>query len=166
MRRPRSRPYRLIRALPGVLASERASHPVRRATFRQALVGDSFYSAVIRLRYRGARVRVKKLLLILLALVPALVAPAVADASSSIRYGVQDDAWLASGPGTVSERVERLQRLGVQIVRFTVRWDQVARRAPASPASPADDAYDWTIPDHVLKNLHEAGIEPVVTLYG
>jgi hypothetical protein len=110
---------------------------------------------------------VKKLLVIaLLALAPALAAPGVADASGSIRYGVQDDAWLASGPGTVSERVERLQRLGVQIVRYTVRWDQVARTAPASPGSPADAAYDWRIPDSVLKSLHEAGIEAVVTLYG
>ena len=109
----------------------------------------------------------KKLLLIaLLALAPVLAAPAVAGASTSIRYGVQDDAWLASGPGTVAERVDRLQRLGVEIVRYTVRWDQVARRVPASPGSPADAAYDWTIPDSVLKSLHGAGIEAVVTLYG
>jgi hypothetical protein len=110
---------------------------------------------------------VKKLLVIaLLALAPAVAAPAAADASTSIRYGVQDDAWLASGPGTVSERVERLQRLGVQIVRYTVRWDQVARRAPTTPGSPADAAYNWTVPDLVLKSLHEAGLEAVVTLYG
>jgi hypothetical protein len=110
---------------------------------------------------------VKKFILIgLLALVPALVAPAVAGASSTIRYGVQDDAWLASGPGTVSDRVDRLQRLGVQIVRYTIRWDQVARRAPTSPGSPADGAYDWSTPDSVLKTLHQAGIDAVVTLYG
>jgi hypothetical protein len=108
----------------------------------------------------------KVLLIVLLALAPVLAAPAAADASTAIRYGVQDDAWLASGPGTVSERVDRLQRLGVQIVRYTVRWDQVARRAPASPGSPEDPAYDWSIPDSVLKTLHEAGIEAVVTLYG
>jgi len=110
---------------------------------------------------------VKQLLLIaLLFVVPALAGPAVADASTSIRYGVQDDAWLASGPGTVSDRVDRLQRLGVEIVRYTVRWDEVARRAPASPGSPADPAYDWSIPDSVLKTLHAAGIDAVVTLYG
>jgi hypothetical protein len=110
---------------------------------------------------------VKKLLVIaLLALAPALAAPGTAGASGSIRYGVQDDAWLASGPGTVAERVDRLRRLGVQIVRYTVRWDQVARTAPASPGSPADPSYDWRIPDSVLTSLHEAGIEAVVTLYG
>ena len=109
----------------------------------------------------------KKLILIgLLALVPALASPAVAGASSAIRYGVQDDAWLASGPGTVSDRVDRLQRLGVQIVRYTIRWDQVARRTPTSPGSPADGAYDWNIPDSVLKTVHQAGIDAVVTLYG
>jgi hypothetical protein len=114
-----------------------------------------------------ARRDVKRLILIaLLAATAALGGPAAADASSAIRYGVQDDAWLASGPGTVSDRVERLQRLGVQIIRYTVRWDQVARRTPARPASPADPAYDWEIPDSVLKALHEAGIDAVVTLYG
>ncbi|HEX6700640.1 MAG TPA: hypothetical protein VF101_07915 [Gaiellaceae bacterium] len=106
----------------------------------------------------------RKALLVIAAL--ALWAPGVAQASSSIRYGVQDDAWLASGPGTVSDRVDRLQRLGVQIVRYTVRWDQVARRSPARPSSPADPAYDWAIPDSVLNALHEAGIDAVVTLYG
>ena len=110
---------------------------------------------------------VKKLLVIaLLAATATLVGPAAARASGSIRYGVQDDAWLASGPGTLDERVARLKKLGVQIVRYTVRWDQVAKRAPASPSSQNDPAYDWTIPDGVLKSLHAARIDAVVTLYG
>jgi hypothetical protein len=114
----------------------------------------------------AARVVKRLLVIALLAATAALAGPATADASSSIRYGVQDDAWLATGPGTLDERVARLKKLGVQIVRYTVRWDQVAKRAPASPASQNDPAYDWTIPDDVLKSLHEARIDVVVTLYG
>ena len=54
------------------------------------------------------------------------VAPAAATSAPGIAYGLTDDAWLASGPGTVEERVATLEGLGVQVVRFTVRWDQVA----------------------------------------
>jgi hypothetical protein len=39
------------------------------------------------------------------AAVLALATPAVA--SPSIRYGVQDDAWLRYGPGTLDDRLGR-----------------------------------------------------------
>ena len=46
-------------------------------------------------------------------------------AAPAVAYGIQDDAWIAYGPGTVEERVATLQRLGLDIVRVTVRWDAV-----------------------------------------
>ena len=46
-----------------------------------------------------------------------------------VSYGIQDDAWLRYGPGTVDERVATLQGLGLDIVRVTVRWDAVERGA-------------------------------------
>ena len=33
-----------------------------------------------------------------------------AGASPSVRYGVQDDAWLRFGPGTLEQRLDRLDR--------------------------------------------------------
>ena len=51
----------------------------------------------------------------------ALAAAAPASASRLIRYGVQDDAWLMHGPGSLEERIDTLDRLGVDLVRFTVR---------------------------------------------
>src|SRR5438034_3356670 len=33
--------------------------------------------------------------------------------------------------------------MGVRVVRFTVRWDQVAPKRPAHPRSSADPAYRW-----------------------
>ena len=57
--------------------------------------------------------------------------PAVATSAPGIAYGLTDDAWLANGPGTVDDRVATLGGLGVQVVRFTVRWDQVAPTEPA-----------------------------------
>jgi hypothetical protein len=96
----------------------------------------------------------------------ALAAAPQAQASSSIRYGIHDDAWLIYGPGTLKERIDRLDRLGVDIVRFTVRWDQVARERPEEPRSAADPAYHWGFGADVLDALHERDIDVVVTLLG
>ena len=105
-------------------------------------------------------------LALLCGLVAALVAPGIADASPSIRYGVQDDAWIADGTGTLAQRLDRLQALGVQIVRYNLRWDQVAARKPKSPTSTKDPAYNWGPSDVFLKGLKAHGIAALVTIYG
>ena len=75
-----------------------------------------------------------------------LLVPSGASASSRIQYGVQDDAWLLYGPpDSPAERVQTLQRLGVDVVRLTLRWDAVAQSAPADPRNPADPAYKWDL---------------------
>jgi hypothetical protein len=80
-------------------------------------------------------------------------APAIA--SPNIRYGVQDDAWLRSGPGTLAKRIGRLQTLGVDLVRINVYWNEV---------QPRKGRYDWSVYDPVINGLHRSGIEPVLTL--
>ena len=107
----------------------------------------------------------------LLGLVAVLAALTVwtasaAHAASSVQYGVQDDAWLLHGPGTLDSRLDVLERLGVDIVRYTVRWDQVAADRPADPRDHADPAYAWRNADLVLRALHRRGISAVVTLLG
>jgi GH35 family endo-1,4-beta-xylanase len=84
-----------------------------------------------------------------------LAAPAAA--SSRVAYGVQDDAWLAAGSGDLSSRFAELQRLGTDVYRFTLRWDQVEKR---------DNVYDWTWSDSVIRGLRAHGIAPVVTIWG
>jgi hypothetical protein len=95
-----------------------------------------------------------------------LIAAAPAAASSGAQYGIQDDAWLMYGPGALSTRVATLDRLGTRLVRFTLRWDQVAPTRPASPRNPDDTAYRWGLFETVLDALHDDGIATVVTLYG
>ncbi len=51
--------------------------------------------------------------LLLLAVVLAVAAPGTASASTAIRYGIQDDAWIRFGPGTLAQRLDRLRSLGV-----------------------------------------------------
>src|SRR4051794_31735105 len=86
----------------------------------------------------------------------AIVA-APAHASRAVVYGVQDDAWLAAGGGDLASRLTELQRLGVDVYRFTLRWDQVEKR---------NNAYDWAWPDAVIRGLRAHGIAPVVTIWG
>ena len=94
------------------------------------------------------------------------VATRSAHASSGIRYGIQDDAWLQYGPGKLGQRLATFKRLGVPLVRFTLHWNEIARRQPKDPTSPRDPAYDWRGPDRVLRGLRRFGLTPVLTLVG
>jgi hypothetical protein len=85
-----------------------------------------------------------------------LVLPAGAGASSYVRYGVQDDAWLRFGPGTLEQRLDRLESLGVRLVRMNVLWSEVEGRKGTS---------DWSGYDPVLEALRDRKIETVLTLY-
>ena len=83
-------------------------------------------------------------------------APA-ADASSGVRFGIQDDAWLVHGPGTLDDRLDRLERLGVDLVRFNLHWDQIeAERGQLA----------WDDSDAVLNGLRGRGIAAVVGIVG
>jgi hypothetical protein len=96
----------------------------------------------------------------------ACAAASSVQASTHIQYGIQDDSWLEFGPGTLNQRLATFKRLGVPLVRFTLRWNAVARRRPKQPTSPRDRAYDWRRPDRVLRGLRRYGLTPVVTLVG
>ena len=97
----------------------------------------------------------------------ALLAASPAAASPAIRYGVQDDAWIAYGSGgSLADRLAALDTLGVDVVRYTLRWNEVARTRPANARDPEDPAYDWTLPDEILRGLAAHGIAPLVTIWG
>ena len=94
-------------------------------------------------------------LLSLLALM--LAAPSTAAASPYVQYGLQDDAWIENGPGSLDTRLDRLQSLGVDIVRVTLDW-----RA----TEPTRGTFDWSSVDPVLQGLHDRHIQVLLTLYG
>jgi hypothetical protein len=87
-----------------------------------------------------------------------------AEASPSARFGIQDDAWLTSGPGTLESRLDTLDRLGVKLVRFALQWNQIATARPEQPRWSGDPAYHWGSSDAVLKGLRAHGIAAVVDL--
>ena len=94
----------------------------------------------------------------------ALALPGVASASAGIQYGIQDDAWLSSG--SLPDRLAILDQLGPDVVRYTLRWDQIARKRPAHAVNPNDKAYDWRASDSLLRGLRAHHIAALVTLYG
>ena len=95
----------------------------------------------------------------------AYVVP-TAGAAAGAKYGIHDDAWLLNGPGTLSSRLNEFDRVGVDIVRFTLRWDDIAARKPLDARDPDDDAYRWGGADAVLNGLNRRGIPIVLTLVG
>ena len=48
-------------------------------------------------------------------------AAAPAQASPAVSFGLQDDAWLLDGPGSLDQRLTTLESLGVKLVRMTLR---------------------------------------------
>jgi hypothetical protein len=99
-------------------------------------------------------------------LLAGLVAPGGASASSRVTYGLQDDTWLAFGPGSVEQRIGTLKQLGVPLVRYTLRWDQIATTRPRYPRWSGARAYTWGSSDRVLKALHSHHIQVVLTIWG
>jgi uncharacterized protein with LGFP repeats len=96
----------------------------------------------------------------------ATAASPTASAAPSIKFGLKDDAWLMHGPGNVSDRVARLKATGVQIVRFSLEWDQIAKARPATATDPDDPAYAWGVWDEVVQELHTQGIDALLDLVG
>jgi hypothetical protein len=86
----------------------------------------------------------------------AVFAPG-AGASAGVNYGIQDDAWLQFGPGTLDQRLAILDGLGVDVYRYTLHWNTI---------QPGKGVYSWGFADQALKGLRAHGIAPVVTLYG
>jgi hypothetical protein len=99
-------------------------------------------------------------------LVFAGVGTGASSSSRSVLYGINDDAWLQHGSGSLESRLDVLERLGPEVVRFTIRWDQVARTRPDRPRDHGDPAYDWDSVDAVVRGLRRHDLAPVLTLFG
>jgi hypothetical protein len=95
--------------------------------------------------------------LVLIALLLAAVSAQQAQAAPAVKYGIQDDNWLLNGPGKLRERLDTMDRLGVDVVRFTLRWHEI---------EPAQGGFRWGRTDQILRGLQTRRIQPVVTLVG
>jgi hypothetical protein len=110
-----------------------------------------------------------RLVLVAAVAVALAVEASTASASWKAQYGVQDDAWLEVGTtkwSSLQERLSALDQLGVDVVRYTLRWDHVAPLRPADASNPADPAYNWSSADALLDGLYAHGIDVVLTVWG
>ena len=91
------------------------------------------------------------------ALAGALVVAGALLAAPGLRVGVTDDAWLEFGPGTLDERVTSLKTIGAEVVRVTLDWNQIEAK---------QGTVDWARDGALLDALRDAGITPVVAIWG
>lgn len=106
------------------------------------------------------------LMVVALAFAMATAGTPRATAAPGIRFGLTDDAWLQDGPGTLSQRVATFSSLGVQVVRYTLNWNEIAASQPTAASDPNDSAYNWTNADTVVDALRARGITVVLQLLG
>jgi len=126
-----------------------------------------FVTSALRPRLTETMTRARLSITLVTVLLTVLFAQAApAHAAPGVKYGLTDDAWLQSGSGTLEKRLTTLGAAGVQIVRFNLRWNEIARAKPAQPADPADPAYDWEAIDPVVKGLRAHGLQVVLGMVG
>src|SRR4029453_16817835 len=114
-------------------------------------------ASVSRPAARSTRVPVRMRKLALLGFVAAAVWAAPANATPAGKYGIQDDNYILNGPGKLTQRLDTIDKLGVNLVRFTIRWDEVERR---------QGRLNWGRTDQVLRGLNNRRIQVVAALVG
>jgi len=94
--------------------------------------------------------------LLLIAFLAAVFAEP-AHATPAVKYGIQDDNYILNGPGKLTQRLDTIDKLGVDMVRFTIRWDEVERR---------QGRLNWGRTDQVLRGLNNRRIQVLAALVG
>jgi hypothetical protein len=98
-----------------------------------------------------------RLLAFVCAVLAATALAGTASAGPGLRVGLQDDAWLQFGPGTIEDRVQQLDSLGVELVRVTLEWRNIET---------SRGTYAWERSDSILDALRAAGLIPLVGIWG
>jgi hypothetical protein len=98
-----------------------------------------------------------RLLTVVCAVLATMTLAGTASAGPNLRVGLQDDAWLQFGPGTIEERVQQLDGLGVELVRVTLEWRSIET---------SRGTYAWERSDSILGALRAAGLTPLVGIWG
>ena len=111
-------------------------------------------------------------LLCLLALALALLLPASAPAAQNAEVSIMDDQLLLSQPdqAVVDRYMRRFRWLGVDRLRVSAYWDQIAphpdrqRKPSFDAASPTDPMYGFANLDRVVHSAARHGLEVLISI--
>ena len=110
--------------------------------------------------------------LIALACCAALAVPAAAPAASNMGVSIMDDQLLLDqqDPGMVDRHMRRFRSLGVDRIRVSAFWDQIApgpgrRRKPSfDAASPVEPKYNFSNLDRVVNSATAHGFDVMISI--
>jgi hypothetical protein len=115
-------------------------------------------------------------LLVLLALTALLLAAVggfagSASAAPDVQIGIEQNGGMADAASR-TQILDAQHGLGAQVIRFQLRYDQVAKcdpqtRAAATPVtSPANTCYDFSVPDAVVQGANQRGMDVILSIFG
>jgi hypothetical protein len=109
------------------------------------------------------------LIVVLSALVACLLAPSSAAARQDVVFGIEQFGNMEN-PQYTDEFQSIMKRDGARIMRYTVRWDWVARGCnPATRGNAADmnnPCYGWGYLDEIVKKADAKGLKVLFSIYG
>ena len=107
-------------------------------------------------------------LIALAVVLPGVLAPASASAAPGLAVGIEQNGGMANGPRRELV-LDTQQALGAKVIRFLLRWDQVATCDPArvdSATSPTSRCYDFSVPDAVVQGANRRGMNVLTATTG
>ena len=95
-----------------------------------------------------------------------LAAPGLAHGADRLVTGIQDPMDSNFGETDPDAVYQTVHRLGARVVRVPVTWSHVAPTEPQAASDPNDPAYDWAGLDDRVSAIANAGLQPLLVLYG
>lgn len=106
---------------------------------------------------------------VLCALIGCLLAPSTASARADVVFGIEQFGNMEN-PQYTDMFQDIMKRDGAQIMRYTVRWDWVARGCnPATRGNAGDmnnPCYTWGFLDEIVRKADGRGIRVLFSIYG
>jgi hypothetical protein len=103
--------------------------------------------------------------LFLIAVLAALLAPAVASASPRMYVGFHDDPNFRWSDRR-GDMLDQARAANATIVRTFATWSDIARTRPANAANPFDPAYNFGDLDELVRNTQARDLEVLITIWG
>lgn len=108
---------------------------------------------------------------VLVAVGVLLAATGPATATPGVQFGIEQNGGMGA-PDSRTELLDIQRGLGSTVIRFQLRYDQIATCDPAGnvtrggPTAPTNACYDFTVPDAVAQGAAARGMTVIFSIYG